>query len=232
MIVQNAPITYLPMSKISISPALKSRCPQVRLSCIEAKVTVSESGKGLISEIDSRINEIIRSIEIEDISKISTISASRKAYKACGKDPARYRLSAEALLRRVVSGKGLYQINNVVDQLNLVSISTGFSIGGYDAGQIQGDVTFGIGLSGEPYSGIGRGELNIENLPVFRDQLGAFGTPTSDSQRTEVTEQTSRFLMIVIDFGNDQQLETATQLSVRLLAKYCRATDIETTIIH
>lgn len=232
MIVQNAPITYLPMPKISISPALKSRCPQLRLSCIEANVTVSESGKELISEIDSRINEISRSIEIEDISKIPTISASRKAYKACGKDPARYRLSAEALLRRVVSGKGLYQISNVVDQLNLVSISTGFSIGGYDAGQIQGDITFGIGLSVEPYSGIGRGELNIENLPVFRDELGAFGTPTSDSQRTEVTNRTSRFLMIVIDFGNDQQLETATQLSVRLLAQYCRATDIETTIIH
>jgi DNA/RNA-binding domain of Phe-tRNA-synthetase-like protein len=130
------------------------------------------------------------------------------------------------LLRRVVSGKDLYQINNVVDQLNLVSITSGFSIGGYDAAKIQGDISFGIGLANEPYQGIGRGELNIEGLPVFRDELGAFGTPTSDSQRTEVTGQTSRFLMIIIDFGSDDQLETAKQMSINLLKKYCKVKNI------
>jgi DNA/RNA-binding domain of Phe-tRNA-synthetase-like protein len=120
----------------------------------------------------------------------------------------------------------LYQINNVVDQLNLVSIATGFSIGGYDSDHIQGDVCFGIGRLGEPYSGIGRGELNIENLPVFRDGLGAFGTPTSDSQRTEVTAKTNHFLMILIDFGCDEQLNDAKQIAIRLLKEYCGATNI------
>lgn len=191
-----------------------------------ADVIVAESIDELIAEIISKITQIRQTLVIEDISKISAIDASRKAYRVCGKDPARYRLSAEALLRRVVSGKDLYQINNVVDQLNLVSITSGFSIGGYDAGKIQGEIGFGIGLAGEPYSGIGRGELNIENLPVFRDNLGAFGTPTSDSQRTEVTVQTSRFLMIIIDFGGDDQLETAKQMAISLLKKYCMATNI------
>jgi DNA/RNA-binding domain of Phe-tRNA-synthetase-like protein len=219
------------MVNISISEKLKCRCPKLRLSCIEADVLVSASVDGLISEIDSRITEIRKTLIVENIAKIPVIEASRKAYKVCGKDPARYRLSAEALLRRIVSGKGIYQISNVVDQLNLVSISTGFSIGGYDAGAIQGEITFGIGLPGEPYSGIGRGELNIENLPVFRDKLGAFGTPTSDSQRTEVTGKTSRFLMVLIDFGGDSQLETATQTSIRLLTEYCQASGINDFII-
>lgn len=191
-----------------------------------ADVIVAESIDELIAEIISKITQIRQTLVVEDISKISVIDAARKAYKACGKDPARYRLSAEALLRRVVSGKELYQINNVVDQLNLVSITSGFSIGGYDAAKIQGDISFGIGVAGEPYQGIGRGELNIEGLPVFRDGLGAFGTPTSDSQRTEVSGQTSRFLMILIDFGGDDQLETAKQMAISLLKKYCRATNI------
>lgn len=191
-----------------------------------ADVIVAESIDELIAEIISKITQIRQTLVVEDISKISVIDAARKAYKACGKDPARYRLSAEALLRRVVSGKELYQINNVVDQLNLVSITSGFSIGGYDAAKIQGDISFGIGVAGEPYRGIGRGELNIEGLPVFRDGLGAFGTPTSDSQRTEVSGQTSRFLMILIDFGGDDQLETAKQMAISLLKKYCRATNI------
>lgn len=214
------------MTNVYISKELKSRCPELRLGCIEADVQVAASTNGLLNEINFLTGQLSQSLTIENISKLPAIAAARKAYKACGKDPARYRLSAEALLRRVVSGKGLYQISNVVDQLNLVSISTGFSIGGYDVSHIQGDICLGIGRSGEPYSGIGRGELNIENLPVFRDELGAFGTPTSDSQRTEVTTETQRFLMILIDFGGNDQLEDTRQMAMRLLKEYCGATNI------
>lgn len=209
------------MRRISISSELKERCPKLRLGCILANVNVDESSSELLAEMNDRILHAGQSLTIKSISKIPTIAASRKAYKACGKDPARYRLSAEALLRRVVSGKGLYQINNVVDQLNLISITTGFSIGGYDDDQIHGDVLFGIGESAEPYFGIGRGELNIENLPVFRDEQGAFGTPTSDSPRTEVNEQTHSFLMILIDFEGDKKLEETIQLAEHLLKSYC-----------
>lgn len=220
------------MVNISILEELKLLCPTLRLGCIEAQVSVSDSHEKLSEEADRRMEELKQTLSVEDISKIAAIAASRKAYRACGKDPARYRLSAEALLRRVVSGKGLYQISNVVDQLNLVSISTGFSIGGYDAGQIQGNITFGVGKKEEPYHGIGRGELNIESLPVFRDQLGAFGTPTSDSQRTEVTAKTNHFLMILIDFGNDPNLQAAIQMAVDFLVKYCRAENVELRLIE
>jgi DNA/RNA-binding domain of Phe-tRNA-synthetase-like protein len=197
------------------------------LGCIEANVLVQESSPELLAEMENGIRQMSESLSIESISKISAIASSRKAYKACGKDPARYRLSAEALLRRVVSGKGLYQINNVVDQLNLVSISTGFSIGGYDADRIRGDVVFGIGRAEEPYSGIGRGELNIEYLPVFRDEIGAFGTPTSDSSRTGVTGETKRFLMVIIDFGGDALLNEALKLAELYLTNHCSAEKIE-----
>src|SRR5690606_16509774 len=115
----------------------------------------------LWEEIQLKVTEIATHTKIEQISKIPAISASRKGYKACGKDPARYRLSAEALLRRVVNRNEIYQINNIVDVLNLISISSGFSIGGYDSDKIKGAVTFGIGEKDEPYTGIGRGELNI-----------------------------------------------------------------------
>ena len=220
------------MIKITVSPELRERCPNLRLACIEAEVQVAPSPEQLLEEIRLKMDEIQQKLVTENISKLPAIESSRKAYKACGKDPARYRLSAEALLRRVVSGKELYQINNVVDQLNLVSIASGFSIGGYDAGQIQGAVSFGIGLSGEPYSGIGRGELNIENLPVFRDETGAFGTPTSDSSRTEVSDLTQRFLMVLIDFGRHPQLADATELAQQLLIKYCSATNVFVTSIE
>lgn len=219
------------MHNISISNNLAEKVPDIELSCIECDVQIEEKNEMLWNEIQNKIEELTRELKVENISKIPAISASRKAYKMCGKDPARYRLSAEALLRRVLKRNEIYQINNVVDLLNLVSISTGFSIGGYDTAKIEGDVIFGIGENNEPYSAIGRGELNIEFLPLFRDNSGAFGTPTSDSERTSVSLQTNRFMMIIIDFNSSSQLYEATNMAVELLKKYAYSTNIETKII-
>ncbi len=163
------------MQQIFISEQLKHKAQEIQLSCIECNVTMQQKNEELWNEINKKIATIAAKLKMEQISTMPAVVASRKAYRACGKDPARYRLSGEALLRRVIKHKELYQINNVVDLLNLVSISSGFSIGGYDTEKINGTITFGIGKKDESYEGIGRGELNIESLPVFRDEDGAFG---------------------------------------------------------
>ena len=215
------------MRKITISDELAGKVSELQLSCILCDVVPVRVNVQLWNGIQQKINEIASTISIEQISRIPAISASRKAYKACGKDPARYRLSAEALLRRVVNRNEIYQINNVIDLLNLVSISTGFSIGGYDNDKIEGDIVYGIGRQNEPYIGIGRGELNIEGMPVFRDAKGAFGTPTSDSERTAVLLETKRFLMIIIDYAASPQLAEATGFAKELLIKYADADNFE-----
>jgi len=214
------------MQQIILSEELILKVPEVHLSCIECDVELMQYNEELWNDIQLKINELSGSLKIEEISNISSVAASRKAYRACGKDPARYRLSAEALLRRIVNRGEIYQINNVVDLLNLVSVTTGFSIGGYDSDKIKGNIEFGIGNENEPYTGIGRGELNIANIPVFRDENGAFGTPTSDSELTSVSLETKRFLMIIIDFGGGD-LQKATDLAVELLKKYAFAKNIE-----
>jgi DNA/RNA-binding domain of Phe-tRNA-synthetase-like protein len=195
---------------------------------IECDVSVEGCPDGLKEQMENKCREISESMTMEEISLLPAINMGRKAYRACGKDPARYRLSAEALLRRVTNGKGLYHINNVVDLLNLVSVSTGFSIDGYDAGAICGDVSMGIGRKHEPYDGLGRGELNIAHMPVFRDDLGAFGSPTSDSERTGVLENTKRFLMIIISFDHHDALQKAGEFARQLLVQYASAINFET----
>ncbi len=215
------------MNNIKIDTTLSSKIPDLELSCIECDIILQEKNHELWDEIQQKIIAINSDLKVEQISKLPAIETSRKAYKLCGKDPARYRLSAEALLRRVLKRKEIYQINNVVDLLNMVSISTGFSIGGYDAAKINGDIEFGIGEKNEDYEGIGRGDLNIEFMPVFRDQTGAFGTPTSDSVRTCVNHGTQRFLMIIINYGADNLLSLATEMAKDLLKKYAKATNME-----
>lgn len=220
------------MINISISPEVKEKCPQLQLGCIQCHLSVKNEYPELLNLIQSELAELQQRLSVEDISKIPTIQASRIGYKALGKDPARYRLSAEALLRRVVKGKGLYQVNNVVDLLNLTSVKSGFSIGGYDIEKIQGDVILSIGKANEPYEAIGRGTLNIEFLPTFRDGLGPFGSPTSDSVRTMVTPQTKKFIMPVFNFAGDENLEPVMKNAIELLEKYAEASSIERLIIN
>ena len=219
------------MVSISISDNLFKKLPGLNLSTIYCELEVAKGSSVLWDTITEKIKGIASGLKVEDISKIPQIQASRKAYKACGKDPARYRLSAEALLRRIVKNVALYQINNVVDLLNLVSFSSGFSIGGYDFDKIKGDIIFGIGEEGEAYRGVGKGELNIGLLPVFRDQVGAFGSPTSDSERTMVTENTKRFLMVIIGFGANETLQGTTSYAIELLQNFASAKNIQTQII-
>lgn len=214
------------MINISISPALQEKCPNIVLSCIECEVNIAPASEDLLNEIKAACQVIQDKTEVTGINKIPAIADSRQAYKALGKDPSRYRLSAEALTRRIVKGKGLYHINNVVDVINLTSFTSGFSIGGYNVDTIQGDVLFSIGKS-EPYEAIGRGKFNIEYLPTFRDEMSVFGTPTSDSTRTMITNDTTHFLMVIISFDGNGNLEKTTNEAITWLENYADAKNIQ-----
>ena len=170
---------------------------------------------------------------LEQINQRPSILATRNAYKRTGKDPNRYRPSAEALTRRVVRNLGLYRINTLVDLINLVSLRSGYSIGGFDAEKIMGDeLTLGIGRAGELFHGIGRGPLNIEGLPVYRDAEGGIGTPTSDEERTKITLATRKILIIINSYGTDNGLLETTIYTENLLKRFADANDIEHQIIR
>jgi DNA/RNA-binding domain of Phe-tRNA-synthetase-like protein len=220
------------MKEIIISQAIKNKLPDLTLGVIECDVVISEENFELWREIEATCGTIGHSGELAEVGSHPAIRSSRIAYRLCGKDPARYRLSSEALMRRVIKGHQLYRINNVVDLVNLVSLRTGFSIGGYDVEKITGDVIFDIGAKDEPYEAIGRGGLNIEFLPVFRDSVSPFGSPTSDSVRTSVTVNTKRFLMIIVGFSDGICTSETLDLSVSLLKKYAAADNIETILVR
>ena len=159
------------------------------------------------------------------------IAATRSAYKALGKDPARYRGSAEALLRRILAGKGLPQINAVVDVINMVSVESRLPIGLYDLARVSGDVVFRAGRAGETYKGIGKYDLNLEGLPVFSDALGPHGSPTSDSERTMVTDQTKRVLAIMVSFAGQEGLAIWAQRMIDLLERHASGQNCELAMV-
>jgi len=196
------------------------------LGCMECNVVIKSENESLWKKIEETCLAIQSDLKVEEICETPAISSTRKAYRAFGKDPARYRPSAEALMRRVVKGYGLYRVNNVVDIVNLVSLVTGFSIGGYDFEKIQTPVFLSVGKNNDIYEGIGRGELNIEGLPVLRDRMGAFGSPTSDSNRTYVDNETRKFLMVVFGFGDVKSIPATIHYAEELLLEFAYANEI------
>lgn len=220
------------MIQVSISEEVSSACPDLQVLVIACQVRNSEPDEQLWREIEAEEAAVRATVKLEQINKWLPIQATRQAYKRLGKDPNRYRPSAEALRRRILRELPLYKVDTLVDLINLVSIRSGYSIGGFDADKIEGGkLVLGVGREGELYHGIGRGELNIAGLPVYRDAIGGIGTPTSDEERTKIGLDTTSLLMILNGYSGLDGLIDAGKYAAGLLSKYVSATNIEMELV-
>lgn len=220
------------MTNISISEEIATACPDLHVLALSCDVCNSEPDERLWQEIADEEKAVRETVKLEQINKWLPIQATRQAYKRLGKDPNRYRPSSEALRRRILRGLPLYKVDTLVDLINLVSIRSGYSIGGFDVDKIAGgSLVLGVGREGEIYHGIGRGELNIAGLPVYRDAVGGIGTPTSDEERTKIGLDTTHLLMIINGYSGLEGLEAAGKYAVGLLSKYVSAINMEAELV-
>lgn len=207
---------------VIVSEEIESVCPGFVGACVDAHVKNSQYCQPLWDEIEALGKHYRETLTTETLKNLPGIAATRRVYHACGKDPSRYRPASEALIRRILKGKELYQIDTLVDLVNLASIAYGYSIGGFDAGKFVGDtLTLGVGREGEPYEGIGRGIINIAGLPVYRDAKGGVGTPTSDNERTKIDINTTHLVVLINGYdGNEQRVRENAEYIQQLLRKF------------
>ena len=210
---------------IIVSQEIESVCPAFVGAAVEAQVVNTPYSEELWDDIHALEDRFRQELTTESLKDLPSIAATRRVYKACGKDPSRYRPASEQLIRRMLQGKELYQIDTLVDLINLASIAYGYSIGGFDANKFVGDtLTLGVGREGEPYEGIGRGMLNIAGLPVYRDAEGGVGTPTSDHERTKMTMATTHLVVLINGYdGNEQRVADNAHFIQELLRKYAQS---------
>ena len=218
--------------KIIVSQEIASVCPEFVGAAVEAWVKNSAYSQELWDEIHLLEEKFRASLTTDSLKDMPSIAATRRVYKAFGKDPSRYRPASEQLIRRMLQGKELYQIDTLVDLVNLASIAYGYSIGGFDADKFVGDtLTLGVGREGEPYEGIGRGPLNIAGLPVYRDAMGGVGTPTSDNERTKMTMETTHLVVLVNGYDGDRErVMTNAQYIQQLVERFASGTDCSITL--
>lgn len=217
---------------IEISSVIKEACPEIHLAILSCGVLNSPTSDELWNEMEKETEKIRSTFKIEDIKNRTAIAATRKIYKTLGKDPNRYRPSAEALCRRIVREIPVYKLNTLVDIINIVSIKSGFSIGGFDADKIQGDLQLNVGTSDDEFEAIGRGLLNVEGMPLYRDNIGGIGTPTSDNERTKITDETTNLLMIINGYNGIEGLKEAVEHSICLLTSFAGLKNYEINLIN
>jgi len=219
------------MIQVSIDPRILAACPECRIGLISATVVNEPTCDELWAEIEAAAEDIKQRYELLEINQRPAIAGTRHLYKALGKDPSRYRVSSEALCRRIIRGLGIYRLTTLIDVVNLVSIKSGYAISGLDGDRIEGNtLTMSVGRADDVYNGIGRGLLNIEGMPVYRDAMGPIATPTSDEERTKFTDQTVKAQININAFAPEMPLEEAVDWMAALLKKYAHATEVETMI--
>ena len=210
--------------KITITKEISNILPNFNVYGFTMNVKVEDS-----TIIDDKIKELEQTINnqytLEQVLQIPSIKNARDSYKKLGKDPSRYRLACESLFRRLVKGNGLYRVNNVVDAGNVLSIELAKSTAALDYDKLQGDIHIRKGTNDDIYYGIGRGLINVNNIPLYVDEVSPFGSPTSDTDRTSISMETTKILLMVICF-DDLDKDIIKQVSIDIFKKYAYASNI------
>jgi DNA/RNA-binding domain of Phe-tRNA-synthetase-like protein len=210
--------------EVAIAPELTGR---VRLGVLVLEgVTVRDADATLAAEVDATCAELRTRHAGVSSGEVPGVEEARGLYKALGIDPTKTRPSNEALLRRALKGEALYRINTLVDALNLASLRAQLPFGLYDLAKLEPPVTLRRGAPGESYEGIRKGTVNVEERPVLVDSRGPFGNPTSDSQRSCITLDTTRTLVVAYaPVGySDPRLGAVLDATEALLVRYCGGT--------
>lgn len=218
--------------EVKIDTQLLQTYSDIRLGLMRFNAVVKEPDVNFWKYMDNEIlPQVKTAIDEKEWSEIPGIRGSREAYKAFGRNPGRYRVSSESLIRRIRRGDELYHINSVVDVNNLISVKSGLSVGSYDLGKISGAVTLRKALQGEGYTGIGKDFLDMENMLVLADDEGIFGSSMSDSTRAMVTESTKDVLVVAYCFEKDIDLAALLKEGKAAFEQFAAAENIETWII-
>ena len=216
------------LPKVEVDRRIVETCPDMKIGLVRAKVVNTPTSDELWAELEHAAEGIKQQYELLAINSRPAVAATRKLYRHLGKDPNRYRVASEALCRRVIRGLGLYRLTTLVDLINLVSMVSGYAISGLDADRLVGDTLYlGVGAEGEPYEGIGRGQLNIQGIPVYRDAVGGVATPTSDEERTKISLSTCHLQMQINCFAEEMPLVDTVQWTVSLLEKYAEGCNFD-----
>lgn len=212
------------------------RYPDAQIGFLVARVTVKNSDpfvESLKQRLKSHLQE--QGIHETNFTIHPAIALWRKIYEEdFHVKPKTYRSSVESLLRRVVTGKELWNICNVVDLYNCCSIFSLLPMGGYDLKKVSGDIEIRFGKPGETFLGLGeRQKINVgPHQVVYADdeRILCWLWNHKDSAETCIDEATESVLFFIDSFDFDQVQNALKQLKENLKGINC--TPLESGVLN
>ena len=221
--------------KLQICKDLLEVLPNFSVSAYTFSLLENNDKENLSEDIslcfDNLTKDYQNKYSIENVVNIDKIKITRDGYKKLGKDPSHTRPACEALLRRILKYGNIYRLGNVIDVGNLLSLELLKSVCVVDMDKIVGDINIRIGTTSDEYYGINRGKINVDKIPLYTDDLGGFGNPTSDTLRTAITSDTKNVLVMLINFSNLNIKEDEEKL-INIINRYLKITNFSKITIN
>ena len=215
--------------KLQICNSLKNILTEFSVSAYTFDLLEVNDSENLSTEITNAFETLTKEYQqiytIENVVNIDKIKVTRDGYKKLGKDPSHTRPACEALLRRILKNGNIYRLGNVIDIGNLLSVKLLKSVCVIDKDKLCGDIVIRIGNKEDEYYGINRGKINVDKIPLYTDELGPFGNPTSDTLRTSITKDTKSVFIMLINF-NQQNIKEDEILMETILNTYLKITNL------
>jgi DNA/RNA-binding domain of Phe-tRNA-synthetase-like protein len=155
--------------------------------------------------------EARRRYALKSLAQHPTVAAARRAFKAVGCDPTRYRPSSEALLRRILKGDAIPAIHPLVDFGNALSAALAVPCCAMAEGSFTPPLVLRAGAAGEAYDSLRGTVFRLEGKPLLLDSEGPCDAPITGSQRCGVHPDTHRcWLTAYLPVGGVTQAEAVT----------------------
>ena len=167
---------------------------------------------------------------MDEISNIPSLVSYRDLFRKSGTDFHSKRPSPEALLRRVIQGKGIYNINTAVDAYNLAVLESHIGLGGFDFDQISEPVVLRYSKDGEKMKLLGDDDVTTtrEGQVIYADSNGPITLDLNyrDIDKTKITEKTKNVILFA-DGGvgiSEDDVMSALKKGAEYIQKFCGGT--------
>lgn len=203
--------------QFSIDPKILESYPSIQIGVIEClevdNLTIHPSVLSLLRGAEELVRSTIPKETFKDHPKIK---AWADAHRAFGSNPNRDQPSIQALVKRVVNGGSLPQINTLVDLYNVISLKYLLPAGGEDLDQIKGEIQLTYAKGDEEFMEIG---ATAPNLPqsgevIYRDEVGVICRKFNwrEADRTKLTQQTTNAVLVLETLPPMSKAELGTAL--------------------
>lgn len=217
---------------LSVDEALRGT---LALGVLEAEgIRVAELPPAFDDEVRRASDRIVLLYSGKSAVDIPGVAETRALFHQLDLDPTKIRPSSEALLRRVLQGKGLPRVLPVVDVCNLCSLEDQMPIGLYDRDRVRGPLKVRLGRAGEGYAGIRKQRVPLTGRLLVADEAGPFGAPTSDSAHTAVGPETVNLLAVMFAPAQraGRHLSVALEHLASRLTQWCGAEVVAVRVVQ